>query len=160
MSGFGNDLPARDSLGRFIWRPDTPSLQPAADRINQPELAATPLPICARAQPRTSNLQQFIVQPPNSPEPRTPTPNSLTPPTTPVHPTATIWDNGKSPLLAPLFYNHRSQDSLTAVPAQTPPSPNFYPLPNCPLLSPRRRPLLPPHSWYRHRQCQLLAHGR
>ena len=130
MSGFGNDLPARDSLGRFIRRPDTPSLQPAANRVNQPELVATPLPICARAQPCTLHLQQFIVLPPNSPEPRTPTPNSLTPPTTPVRPTATVWNNGKSPLLAPLFYDHQSQDSLTVAPARTPPSPNFYPLPS------------------------------
>jgi hypothetical protein len=140
MSGLGNNLPPRDSSGRFMKRPDIPIPQQSAESLEKLE----PVPIPAPT-PR-------LVAQPSELEPRTPSPSPgpPAPPTTPTHP-ATPISEALPP--APDFGDLDSPSPVSSVSSDSvspPPTPSWTPLvlgqhstnlaaPLRPLLLPRQQ---------------------
>jgi hypothetical protein len=134
MSNLGDNLPPRDSSGRFVRRSDIPPLLSSAETV------IIPLPIPGPASPDPSPLSRLSSLPSDNRcasfvpfseshvlEPRTPSPDYRAPPTTPERPAVYIQDN-EAPLLALNFSDLDSKglvssldsdsDSFLAIPSR------------------------------------------
>lgn len=113
MSGLGNNLPPRDSSGRFIKRPEIPTPQQSAESLEKLE----PVPIPAPT-PR-------LVAQPSELEP-SPSPYPPAPPATPTHPATPI---SEAPPPARLWRPSLSPVSSVSSDSESPPrAPSWTPL--------------------------------